>query len=214
MKWLFFLLLVINAVLAAYVYVDHKRPNPDANIPDFQMNADQIRIIAEPPEALLRPAAQARPACLEWGSFGALELRRVLAALSPLAFGERVAQRSSEVTVNWWVYLPPQRSRAGMQRKAAELVELGVTDFDTVSERGRWQYAISLGLFRTEKGAREYLAELKSKGVRSSEVGKREQQADQTTLIIRSPSAAESAQLVELAMRFPGAEMRATDCAA
>lgn len=211
MKWLFVLLLLVNIALGGYAYIQHSRPHPDANIPDFQMNADKVRIIAEPPPPP-QPAPQAPTACLEWGSFGDLELRRVRDALSSLELGNRVVARKEEVTTNWWVYMPPQRSRAMMQTKANELVELGITDFTLLPEKGRWQYAISLGAFREERGAREYLSQLRSEGVRSADIDRREQRVIQTVLVIRAPTPAESTKLVELATRFPGSDMRATKC--
>jgi len=212
MKWVVLILLMLNAALGGYAYIQHTRPQPDANIADFQMNADKVRIVAEPPPAPKR-AVEERTACLEWGSFGDLALRRVSDALSSLNLGDRIGARKEEITMNWWVHMPPQRSRARMQTKADELIELGVTDFDPIAEKGRWQYAISLGAFGDEKGAREYLAQLKSKGVRSADIARREQQMMQTTLVIRAPTPTESTKLVELATRFPGSIMRATQCA-
>lgn len=212
MRLLFVLLLLVNIVLAGYGYVRHTRPNPDAKIIDFQMNADKIQIVSEPVIPAAQRAAQQRTACLEWGSFGDLELRRVSEALAPMELDDRITARKQEVTTNWWVFMPPQGSRARMDRKADELVDLGITDFSKISEAGRWRYAISLGAFQKEEGARAYLAELKDKGIRTGEVGRREQRTMQTSLVIRAPSPAESTQLVELSRRFPGSDMRALQC--
>ena len=215
MKWVFVLLLLVNVALGGYAYMQHIRPHPDAKIIDFQMNADKVRIIPEPvlPEPV-RPqvAVPERTACLEWGSFGDLELRRVRAAMASMQLGDRVTGRKQQVTTSWWVYMPPQSSRARMERKADELVDLGITDFIKITEDGRWRNAISLGAFREEQGARDYLAELRDKGVRTGDVGRLEQRVMQTILIIRAPSPVESAQLVELATQFPGSDMRATQC--
>ena len=215
MKWVFVLLLLVNVALGGYAYMQHIRPHPDAKIIDFQMNADKIRIIPEPvlPEPARPQAALSEPtACLEWGSFGDLELRRVREAMASMQLGDRVTARKQQVTTSWWVYMPPQTSRARMERKADELVDLGITDFIKITEAGRWRYAISLGAFREEQGARDYLVELRDKGVRTGDVGRLEQRVMQTILIIRAPSPVESAQLVELATQFPGSEMRATQC--
>jgi len=212
MKWVFLLLLVVNIALAGYAYLQHTRPLPDANIVDFQMNADKVRIIPEPVLPKPKRTSSQPTACLEWGSFGDLELRRVSEALSSIDLGDRITARKDEVTTNWWVYMPPQGSRANMDRKAQELVDLGITDFIKETEAGRWRYAISLGTFGKEEGARAYLAELQDKGVRTAEIGRRTQQVMQTTLIIRGPTPIESTQLVELATQFPGAVMRATGC--
>lgn len=213
MKWVFFLLLVANLGLAVYGYLQYTRPYPDANIVDFQMNADKVHIVREPVivKPKQRPAAEPT-ACLEWGSFGDLELRRVSEALSPMDLGDRMSARREEVTTNWWVYMPPQSSPTNMARKAQELVDLGVTDFTKITEDGPWRYSISLGVFVKEEAARAYLAELQERGVRTAAVGRRTQRVMQTTLIIRSPTPKESTQLVELATRFPGADMRAGGC--
>ena len=212
MKWVFFLLLVTNLGLAVYGYLQYTRPYPDANIVDFQMNADKIHVVPEP--VVVKPKRPATPstACLEWGSFGDLELRRVSELLSSMDLADRISARKQEVTTNWWVYMPPQGSRTNMDRKAQELVDLGITDFSRITENGPWRYGISLGAFVKEDAARAYLAELQGKGVRTAEVGKRAQQVMQTTLIIRSPTPKESARLVELATQFPGADMRASGC--
>lgn len=208
MKWLFVLLLFVNAVLGGYLYLQDTRPNADARIIDLQMSADKIRVIPEPP----RPKRPARTACLEWGSFSDLELERVRAALSVAGLGERVSESKSAVTANWWVYLPRQRSRARMERKANQLRELGITELETITEPGRWQYAISLGAFPTENSARNYVDLLKTSGVRTAVVGERAQQVLQTTLTIRAPSTSESTRLVQLATRFPDSDMRAGEC--
>jgi hypothetical protein len=208
MKWLFVLLLIVNVVLGGYLYLRDTRPNSDAQIINLQMNADKIRVIPEP----LRPKRPTRTACLEWGSFGDLEMERVRAALSAAKLRERVSESKSAVTANWWVYMPRQRSRARMERKANQLRELGIIGLETVTESGRWQYAISLGAFRKEISARNYGDLLKTTGVRTAVVGEREQKMLQTTLTIRAPSTLESAKLVELAARFPGSDMQAGEC--
>ena len=208
MKWLFALLLFVNIALGGYLYLQETRPDSDSQIINLQMNADQIRVIPEPP----RPKRPARAACLEWGAFGDLEMERVRPALSAAGLQERASESKSAVTANWWVYMPRQRSRARMERKANQLRELGIVELETITEPGRWQYAISLGAFQKEISARNYGDVLKASGVRTAVVGEREQQVMQTTLTVRAPSTSESARLVELAARFPGSDMRAGEC--
>ncbi len=99
-----------------------------------------------------------------------------------------------------------------MERKANQLRELGIAELETITEPGRWLYAISLGVFQKEISARNYGDVLKASGVRTAVVGEREQQVMQTTLTVRAPSTSESARLVELAARFPGSDMRAGEC--
>ena len=99
-----------------------------------------------------------------------------------------------------------------MERKVTELRKLGVNEYFPVLDPGRWQYAISLGVFRGEEGAARYLAQLRQKGVRSATVGEREQRVTQTAFLISDPSEEESANLAELKNEFPGTELRAVEC--
>ncbi len=58
------------------------------------------------------PAPARRGACIEWGSFTLADAPRAEQALEPLALGARLAQRRSEETAGWWVFIPPQGNRA------------------------------------------------------------------------------------------------------
>lgn len=208
MKWAFIAGVVLNAVLAVFIYLHNTRPNPDARLVELQMNADQIRIVAQ----RARPAPRHAQVCIEWLSFGVAELRRAQTALEPLALGDRLQQRQVSVVTSWWVYMPPQGSQRLMERKARELNELGITDIFPLPERGQWQYAIVLGSFTTEAAARAFLARLQSQGVRTAEVGPREQRLTKTSLLIRNPTPEDSTRLAELSAEFPGTELRATEC--
>ncbi|HEX7811116.1 MAG TPA: SPOR domain-containing protein [Burkholderiales bacterium] len=216
MKWLFFLLLAANLIFGGYAYLREHAPNPDAQLTRMQLNADQLRIVpprekpVAPPPAPLATAAPS--ACMEWGSFGSGELPRAQVAVDRLALGNRIRRTDVSVTAGYWVYIPPLKSKADMDRKAGELKDLGVLDYYPVLETGRWRYAISLGIFRSEEGARRYLASLREKGVRSATVGKREQRVNQTAFLVRDPTEEDSANLAVLRSEFPGTELRATEC--
>jgi len=218
MKWIFFLLLAANLVFAGYAWMREHAQNPDEQLLQQQINPEQIRIV--PPRA--RPVAAPAPsvtarvaaACMEWGTFGGGDLGRARAAIDRLALGERLRSREVSVSADYWVYMPPLKSRADMDRKAAELKTLGVNDYFPVLEPGRWRYAISLGIFRNEEGARRYLATLRSKGVRSAVVGSREQRVNQTAFLVADPTDDDSANLVLLKGDFPGTELRAVECPA
>lgn len=225
MKWLFILLLVANAAFGGYVWLREHAPNPDAQLARLQMNADQVRIIPAPerPAPVVAQAPQpasvvaqapAPGACLEWGSFGGGELARAQAAIDRLSLGERVRKVDVAVTAGYWVYIPPQKSGAAMERKSAELKALGVADYFPVTEANRWRHAISLGIFRSEEGAKKYLAMLRGKGVRSAVIGRRDQRVTQAAFLVRGPSEEESASLVVLKSEFPGSELRALECPA
>jgi hypothetical protein len=210
MKWLVSALVLCNLGLAAYLYLDHVAGSPDGELLRQQLNADEIQVLPEPPPA--PPPAPSSGACLEWRSFAAAELPRARQALAGLAQQARVSEREVATPVRWWVHIPPQGSELAMERKTRELRRLGVEDFHPNVEPGRWRYAISLGLFRSEEAARAFLEALKKKGVRSAVITEREQRITQTAFVIRGPSVEESSRLLELSARYPGTELKAVDC--
>lgn len=213
MRWVFLLLLAGNIGFGAFVYLRDNAPNPDAQLVALQMNADKVRIVPPRPAPVPAPVtASARAACIEWGGFGTGELARAQGALDRLALGARARRIEISVTAGYWVFVPPLRSQASMERKVTELRELGVNEYFPVMDPGRWRYAISLGVFRSEEGATRYLAQLRQKGVRSATVGEREQRMIQTAFLISEPTEEESAQLAELKNDFPGTELRAVEC--
>ena len=214
MKWVFFVLLAVNLGLAVVIFVRERLPNPDAQLVRQQMNADQIRIVAPRPMPAAAPLASARGsgACVEWGAFGAIDLPRAQAALDVLALGERVRRTEVGVLTSYWIFIPPLKSRAEMDRKTIELKERGVADYSPMLEAGRWRYAISLGVYRNEEGARKQLGLLRQKGVRTAQIGEREQKVTQTAFLVRDPTEAQSAQLANLKTDFPGSDVRAVDC--
>ena len=84
------------------------------------------------------------------------------------AAGLQPRQSSYESVTAWWVRIPPQGSREAAERKVRELKALGVSDYFIVQDAGPTQYAVSLGLFKTENAANQQLAQLRSRGVRSA----------------------------------------------
>ncbi|MDR1890544.1 MAG: SPOR domain-containing protein [Zoogloeaceae bacterium] len=137
----------------------------------------------EPPVAVTQaatPAAVDEPpaTCLLLSGLQTADADR----LTDLATTARlvVVQRSE----SWWVFIPPQADRAAADKKASELVALGVKDFFIVNE-GPQQFAISLGIFSREETANRRLEELRAQKVRSARVGPRRQENARQTLEIR-----------------------------
>ena len=146
-------------------------PTPE-NAPKPEAKSDAKPEAKEAPtkevkESKEEPAANL---CLAWEHLSVAEADRLTAL-----FGERFAKlklsrKAVDAEVSgWWVYIPPQTAKSDADKKASELRNLGVTDYFTVQE-GPNRFAISLGVFSSEKGAQERLAELKGKGVRSAKL--------------------------------------------
>jgi hypothetical protein len=209
MRGLFVLLLLANFALAGYAWYASRQPNPDAPLLNQQVNADKIRIIAPKP---MVPPPRPKINCLEWGTFGAGDLKPAQAALAALELGERLTSHDVQVLAGYWVYIPPLKSRAEVERKIAELERLGVKDYYAVEAPASLKNAVSLGIFKTEEAASGYLDGLQRKGVRSARVGGREHRVTQTAFVVREPDVTLTAKLAELRLQFPGSELKAVDC--
>jgi hypothetical protein len=207
MRLVFTVLVLANLALAAYALLLSGQRNPDAALLEQQLNADKVRIIPPP------PPAPRRSACLEWGTFSDVELAAARRELERLGLAQRAAESRVPVVAGWWVFIPPQASRVEVDRRIAELTALGVTDYFAVEGESSMRNAISLGIFRSEEAAGEFLRGLQARGVRLARMGSREHRVTQTVFVLREPNAQVSAQLAALASRFPGSELRAlSDC--
>lgn len=190
-----------------------------------QIDPEKLKIIAPkdlPPPAAAKPVAVAPPQppapppealkCMEWGSFTLADAPRAEKALEPLALGARLAQRRTEETAGWWVFIPPQtrtaNARQAALRKAAELRALGVEDYFIVQEEGQHRWALSLGVFRTEDAARARLAALRTQGVRSAQVGARETVVPKVWLQVKGVDPALETKLKELTVQIESTELR------
>ncbi|MFZ2971469.1 MAG: hypothetical protein WA049_02420 [Ferribacterium limneticum] len=128
------------------------------------------------------------PICLTWRPLPLADGER-LAALLAKRFGDYKVTRKLVASEGngWWVFIPPLPSKAEAERKSTELRELGVTEFFIVQDELN-RNAISLGVFSSEKGGQDKLAELKAKGVRSAQVAPRPGKDSLVTLQARGPA--------------------------
>jgi sporulation related protein len=229
MRALFLFLVLANLAFFAWSrYVSPPEVTADPLPLLREIDPGKLRIVAPadlPPPSPQKPAAvkpapvlaqaAAAPAalkCLEWGSFTLTDAPRAEKALEPLALGARLAQRRTEETAGWWVFIPPQgarNQRQAAQRKAAELKALGVEEYFIVQEAGPNRWSVSLGVFRNEEAARARLATLRKQGVRSARVGARETVVPKVWLQVKSVDAALESKLKEIASQTDSTELRA-----
>jgi hypothetical protein len=223
---LFLLLLLANAGFFAWSrYVSPPETAADPAPLARQIEPEKLKIVAPsalPPAAPPKPAAAppapppaaaAPPAtvslrCIEWGSFTLADARQAEQALEPLALGTRLAQRRTEETAGWWVFIPSQKTRQGALRKAAELKGLGIGEYFIMQEEGPLRWSLSLGVFRTEEAAQARLAALRQQGVRTAQVGQRETVVPKVWLQVSGVDPALERQLADIALQMDGSELR------
>lgn len=205
MKALVFLLVLVNLLFYAFTggYLG-RSGNPDAGRVEQQLAAERVRIVArgdQPPpkgsngggdrqaETVSPRNAELEELCLVWERLPAADADQLASTLAEKLVGVRVERRAvASEGSGWWVFVPPQASKADADKKAGELKELGIKDFFVIQE-GPNRFAISLGIFSAEKGGQELLAELKSKGVKSAKVGPRPGKESHFSVQARGPLA-------------------------
>lgn len=215
MKKLLVLLLLANAALFGYAYVDGMNANAQASAERYKpINADAVKSLTAQQMSKLGPAkvAQLTLACAEWGPLSDTDRVRATKLLEPLLLGRTLLSRRVDVLAEHWVYIPPKTSRAGADRALADLKKLNITGVNILLEPGEWNFAISLGVFRTKAEADERLAEIRTKGVKTATYRQREQTLTMTALVLREPPQSTVSKLEELRTQISGTSITTGAC--
>lgn len=215
MKWLFWLLLLASLVFFAFMQWGSAWTGDSKNLQSQPpLNAEKIKLlpapVASPPAA--PSAVQAAAACMEWGGFSGNDLTRATAAMDTLKLGDSLTRRQVEHVSGYWVYIPPLKTRAEVDKKVAQLNTLGVEEYFVVQEAGKWRNAISLGVFKTEGAAQKFLESIQNKGVKSAMAGERMSKFMLTVFVLKNPDAETAAKVVALQNEFAGSELKAAAC--
>ncbi|WP_332854444.1 SPOR domain-containing protein [Duganella sp. S19_KUP01_CR8] len=227
LKFIFWSLVAINATLFAYGkgYLGHFSGNerePERLL--NQLNADKLAIVSADKAsdataataAAASAAASAKPApevlaCVEIGSFVLADARRFEAQLAPLNLGDRQSRHNlpgNEIS-SYIVYMPPQGSKEGADKKAGELRALGVTNYFIMNDNSPLRWGISLGVFKTEGAAQSQLAILMKQGVRTARVAPRMSGSKLLAFQFRDVDTELKAKLEQFRAGYPNAESHA-----
>lgn len=210
--------------------------NPDAGRIEHQVSPERMRIVSrgEAPAAPVKaaePVKEEAPApvpadavppesakeevakvvevpsvCLAWDHLAVADADRLAGVVAAKFKDFKVTRRTIAAEGNgWWVYIQPQASKAEAEKKGSELRELEITDFFVVQD-GVNRHAISLGVFSSEKGAQDRLAELKAKGVRSARVAPRPGKDSTVKLLATGPATDKSALIAAAGKVLPKAD--------
>lgn len=197
-------------------------PPPPVQIPAVSapaalaLPAATVTPVARPAPALVPEAAKViapKPAnCVEWGEFAGSDLVRARESLATLRLGRDLSERTVEQDHGFWVYIPPQKNRANVDKKIAQLKERGVNDYFVVQEKGKWLNAVSLGVFKSEEAAQKFLTALRAKDVRTARVGERKSRLRYTIFIMKELDSGTSDKLGVLQKEFPDSELKVSAC--
>ena len=233
MKALVFLLILFNLLFYAFTQgYFGQTEHPDAGRIDKQVLAEGMRIVSRgevpavqakapepepakpevapesPQPELVSKSESLAPACLAWAPLSVAEAD-VLNALLGKEFTEFKMTRQivAGEANGWWVFIPPLPGKAEVDKKAGEIRQLGITDYFVILE-GPNRFAISLGVYSSEKGGQERLAEVKEKGVRSARLAPRPSKDGTVNVQATGPAEGKAALLEAVGKALPKAEVQ------
>jgi hypothetical protein len=198
MKILFFLLLVFNVALAAFIEIKSE-------------SSVTLQLPSELHPEKIRPASTSTT-CLRWGNFIETNLQPAEAAIAREQLDHMVKRQAMGKIPVFWVHIPPLRSKWHVERKMRELQKLGVAGFTPVYDDSKWNNAISMGFFPNVEDAQAFLGSLRSKGVRSATIGARN--LEQVRFVISEPQQSVIEKMDVLKQEFPATELQRTSCQA
>jgi hypothetical protein len=224
LKFIFWFLLLLNSAILAYANgylgkVEGATHEP-ARLKN-QLNAGKLVLVSAEQATAAAAAAKAAAAaaakatseivaCTEVGNFSIAGAKRFEEMVAPLELGERQSRRNvtAEESVSSIVYIPPQGSKEGAEKKANELKQLGVTNYFIMSEESTMKWGISLGVFKSEAAAQRLLASLLKLGVHSARISPRGGSTNKLVYQFRKLDADTKAKLELIAAGFPAQEVR------
>ncbi|ALG68297.1 hypothetical protein [Beggiatoa leptomitoformis] len=122
----------------------------------------------------------------------------------------RITRQADNKAVSTWVFLPPQKNRQMALDELKRLEQRGIIDFSLMTE-GKYNNAISFGIFREENSAKQRLSELKNKGYTSAKLEKRYETDTRYWLNVRIPQG-HSDLTKEFNLAFKGIKLNTIPC--
>jgi hypothetical protein len=216
MRLAFFILLLVNLILLAWGqgYLGTTQGEREPERLQRQLDPAKLRIVNSETTApqLPPPATASRPmACKRIAWLSAAEAGAIRDAVSALP-DWNVSQIARKEDPTYWVVIPALASRTLAEKKKGELGQLGVKESEVVEDANFGPFAVSLGVFRGQANAEDYLQSSTRKGVRSAQVIKRETATEKFAIDLRAPTELLAGKLPELMTVLPQAIL--ADCPA
>ena len=185
MKWVFALLLLLNAGVWMWGTWYKNLAADDIKRPRTPINPEQMRLLSEPgvnprprpPEAPnvepLTPVdantatdKEEPKSCYSFGPFSSQAVALDVGnKLGDLKFTFILRNESVRMDAGYRVFLAPFASTKQAQARRAQLIKRGITDSALIPDSET--HALSLGIFSQEGNARAYIAQLTKKGIKA-----------------------------------------------
>ncbi|GAB7126386.1 hypothetical protein JCM19000A_08930 [Silvimonas sp. JCM 19000] len=188
--------------------------------------ASQVAAVATPaptPAPTLAPAPTAIPkptpaptpvavarSCSRWTGLTGDQagIARARLAILKVSNTEQNSSPNSKV----WVYIPPLPDLATAKQRADQLAALNVDDYFVVNNGGKWQNAISLGIYSTREAGERRMEELRTKGVHSMVLRDKDDTLRHSSFILTGMNDQQRAGIEKTAGQLKGSVLEKMAC--
>ncbi|MDO8959303.1 MAG: SPOR domain-containing protein [Rhodocyclaceae bacterium] len=174
-----------------------------------QIEPDKLRILAAGAAPATSAAARLCQRIEGLSAAAAETIKKSGVAEAP---GWQLTLIPEKETSGHWVVIAQLPSRAVAEKKRTELRQLGVKEGQIVEDAALGPFTVSLGVFRSQALAEEFLQAVAKKGVRSAQLARRELSPDKFAVELRAPADELTRKLPEI--MAPLGEASRADCAA
>lgn len=242
MKWLFFIFLLVNALVLALIQLGGSPAPVDPG--GREINASQVSIVTGQLAGKSKDARASSPASASVASAVVVPVgpasapapvpvaeskpvaapsvcllwRGVTLDRAPLArkqlksLGLNATESGGAENAKFWVYVPPLDTPANARKKAQQIAEMGIEDYFVVNDGKKWQNAISLGVFSSREAGERRLAEVKALGVRSAVLRDKEDTLKPVTFQLRNVVVDKRKKLEKASNQIRGSDLKEVPC--
>ncbi len=214
MRFLFLLLLLANAALGVFIYLQIGK---SASPPPIEVNPNGLKLVSvlDPQRAQVEQQAARKlaeslvgSACIDFAVKPA-DAQRAQGVFSVLALGDRLTSRNVEEPTRFALVIAPAVNRRAADATLANLKKQGLKDVSITPDNG-----ISLGLYSTEEAAIKVQADAASKGAKNVQILPRNVAVKETVFSLKEPDTNLVAKLTLLQRDYEASTIKAVACAA
>lgn len=208
LKFVFWFLLAVNVIVFASTVEYSGISKIPAESRAYEPVEDgRIRILSSSRNASPVPPVEEKKkglsetACIELENFNTQDAD--LFAKKMALPANKISRTHTVKASGYMVYIPPFKNIKTAEKRIAELQEKGITNYFLIPEGTRFRHAISLGLFKTEKSARNLMEELEKRSIHDARITARGKTTESVSFKLNNLSSNQIDRLNTLLAAFP-----------
>lgn len=210
MKWVAWMLLLANALVAAFFVGRDYWPAP-ARERIVPLNVERLSLRGQSGGGQAASPRAETALCVEWRGLTAAERDAVREQLKALVAQRIMSFAETPVESLRWVVFPPLPSAQSAAAKLAELAAAGIQGGAVVAQ-GEWRNAISFGEYDTDEAAHQRVRELEEKGVLGTRIERLPGPNTDFYFVIRSEDPDVLKGLDALKQPYPNSQLSRVAC--